>query len=1070
GPQRLDPGSFPYLIVAPAAYENLGGEYSLEVLRDQRTSQGLDAVIVNLEWIQANYTGFRPDGEQDDATRLREFLTDAYTEWGTEYVLLVGDADGGDMGGESGDMIMPSRKLYVDVGYPDVSPDEIPSDLYFSCLDGDFDHNANGRYGEHIDGAEGGLVDLMAELFVGRAPADSHSEVEHFVAKTLAYESGAGAWLQQVWMVGELLWQDPSDVWGGDAMDEIIEGSEDAGFSTLGFDSFPFFISNTLYDRDMPAGEGWTTADMVGILNAGPHIVNHLGHSNVTYNMRLMNAEVDGLINAHPFLHYSQGCYNGSFDNRMAPEEGGAIYSRDCIAEHMVMGPRGAFASVANSRYGWGSIMTDGPSQRFQRQFWDAFFGEGLATLGAAHADSKEDNIAGFSDPFIRWVGYENNLLGDPAVVLKKSINTTDPLLGAYPPQLGFVSRLGDEAPAPQMMALHNDGVDALSFTVSCDQAWVQLGSIAGDAPVDIQIQVDPTGLAPGLHLATLTFESPEAGNSPLTVPVEFLLVEVPEESVPHLIDRPRLDGQIDEGEYAQALTLPMEQGGDVLLYLSVVGSKLYLAVDDGLDPSVSEFDRLQIFFDRNLDGQWPTSPGEDGMYFLMARDGGRAVYFPVFNDGAGTLIDFYSMERNPEGFEGVIGQQDNHRIYEAALDVETSHVDVGPLGRFGVYISVENAEQFGGGTITGAWPPVVPELDDQFYMGRLDLSTEDVWLHASPGYLVFQAVRDGLAPAAQQIEVLELHDAVVTFSADTGDLWVSVEEAGGVTPASLTISVDPTGLATGVHEGFVQLQSDDVDNPTLDLPVRLEILPRAPRMSVSPALLEISVAEDEEDPVLTLTMENSGDENMDVVLSIPDDWLSLERTEITVPANSARPAFATVALGQLSLGLHQTSIFVESAGVEGSPVEVAVEVDVLRHNSAPPIPTPLSPAAGDVLPVGVDLEMRAEAVEDPEGDPVSYVFQLFDSDNEVIAEGPGLVDADQVTWRPALALEAGSYRWRVASVDDRPAYSRYSAALSFSLEVEDEGSGCGCGQARPDGTWMLAFMIGLYWFRRRFV
>ncbi|MBW2704194.1 MAG: hypothetical protein JRF33_25520, partial [Deltaproteobacteria bacterium] len=37
GPQRLDPGSFPYLIVAPAAYENLGGEYSLEVLRDQRT-------------------------------------------------------------------------------------------------------------------------------------------------------------------------------------------------------------------------------------------------------------------------------------------------------------------------------------------------------------------------------------------------------------------------------------------------------------------------------------------------------------------------------------------------------------------------------------------------------------------------------------------------------------------------------------------------------------------------------------------------------------------------------------------------------------------------------------------------------------------------------------------------------------------------------------------------------------------------------------------------------------------------------------------------------------------------
>ena len=37
----------------------------------------------------------------------------------------------------------------------------------------------------------------------------------------------------------------------------------------------------------------------------------------------------------------------------------------------------GAFAVIMNARYGWGTRnSTDGPSQRFDRQFWDVALGD----------------------------------------------------------------------------------------------------------------------------------------------------------------------------------------------------------------------------------------------------------------------------------------------------------------------------------------------------------------------------------------------------------------------------------------------------------------------------------------------------------------------------------------------------------------------------------------------------------------------------------------------------------------------------------------------------------------------
>jgi hypothetical protein len=124
----------------------------------------------------------------------------------------------------------------------------------------------------------------------------------------------------------------------------------------------------------------------------------------------MYTSDVSALTNSHNFCFvYSQGCMSGGFDNPQGS---------DCIAEYFtVKSTNGAVAGIWNARYGffW-SYSTDGDSQRFHRQFWDAVFGENLKEIGRANHDSKEDNLFLIQRSCIRWCYYETNLFGDPAV------------------------------------------------------------------------------------------------------------------------------------------------------------------------------------------------------------------------------------------------------------------------------------------------------------------------------------------------------------------------------------------------------------------------------------------------------------------------------------------------------------------------------------------------------------------------------------------------------------------------------------------------------------------------------
>ncbi len=381
--------TYRYVLITGKEIRDASTNVSVNDLIVHRRAQGISATIVTVEDIYGKYPGV------DKAEQVRNFIIDAFNCWETEFVLLGGDVN-----------IVPMRKLWC-VAWPgSVYQDHIPSDLYYQCLDGNYNSDGDNQWGEPIDGDNGGDIDLLAELYVGRASAENATEMSNFVYKTLTFENNNSDYKKRVLLCGELLWKS-SDTYGKEYMEEIRSGASTHGYTTAGFAADPAYTADVLYDKDSV----WSKNAVTGKISSDNYsIINHLGHSNYDYVMRMHNPDADALDNSNFIFAYSQGCIPGNFEE-------------DCIGEHLTTSTRGGmFAVVFNSRYGWGAHgSTDGKSQRYNREFWDAFFNENIVRLGIMNADSHEDNAWRINEPCMRWCYYESNLLGDPATSFVKT-------------------------------------------------------------------------------------------------------------------------------------------------------------------------------------------------------------------------------------------------------------------------------------------------------------------------------------------------------------------------------------------------------------------------------------------------------------------------------------------------------------------------------------------------------------------------------------------------------------------------------------------------------------------------
>lgn len=376
-----DAGRPGYLLITKDALVSAFGP-----LLAQKRAAGLTASVATIEQIKSSVSG------RDDPERIRNYIRSAYTNDGVQYVLLGGDL-----------ATVPCRYAYVNVNEPEASS-LIPADLYYACLDGSWNSDGDKRWGEPTDGEGAWDVDLLAEVYVGRAPVDTLAEADQFVRKSLAYETEPHPHLDRILLTAEYLgYYTPSvHAQGGDMFDPLVPILAGYGLEWLD-------------DRPNTAPQ-WTGANALAALSASPHFALYNGHGEVDSVMRFTSTDVASLTNNHPFFLYSVGCNAGQFDNDP--------FSPDAIGEEFVkQGPHGAFAAILNSRLGWFDPEQEWLySGEFQIQFFTGLVQQDRSRLGLANQLAKEDLLGKVESSGImpyRWCYYEIMLFGDPHLALR---------------------------------------------------------------------------------------------------------------------------------------------------------------------------------------------------------------------------------------------------------------------------------------------------------------------------------------------------------------------------------------------------------------------------------------------------------------------------------------------------------------------------------------------------------------------------------------------------------------------------------------------------------------------------
>ncbi|MBK7030778.1 MAG: hypothetical protein IPH45_16910 [Bacteroidales bacterium] len=242
-------GDYQVLIITPGTFAN-----SFNTLKSAYLKEGLLTEVATTESISSSMTGL------DLQEKMRNYIIQEYQQHGIEHVILGGD-----------DELIPNRGFYCIVQSSSIYEDyNIPSDLYYSALDGNWNTNGDNKWGEPEED------DLLPDVSVGRLSFSDVFELQRMLHKTISYQfTPVPGEFRKVLMAGENLYSNP-DTWGSDYLELLIGSKADNGYTTVGIpESYTF---NKMYDETT----NWSGFDLISQLNQGYPMLHHSGHANET--------------------------------------------------------------------------------------------------------------------------------------------------------------------------------------------------------------------------------------------------------------------------------------------------------------------------------------------------------------------------------------------------------------------------------------------------------------------------------------------------------------------------------------------------------------------------------------------------------------------------------------------------------------------------------------------------------------------------------------------------------------------------------------------------------------------
>jgi Viral BACON domain len=199
--------------------------------------------------------------------------------------------------------------------------------------------------------------------------------------------------------------------------------------------------------------------------------------------------------------------------------------------------------------------------------------------------------------------------------------------------------------------------------------------------------------------------------------------------------------------------------------------------------------------------------------------------------------------------------------------------------------------------------------------------------LTVSPLSLSFSYQTGGATPVAQPVSLSS--SAAINYTVTTSAAWLNATPASGSTPGSLSVSVNPSGLAAGNYNGTITVTAAGASNSPQKIAVSLAVSSASsgnPSLNVAPSSLSFTYPSGSTTAGMqNLAITSTGSALQITAAASGGNWLTV------TPNNGATPATVKVSANPtgLAAGTYNGTITITSTGAANNPQTVPVKLVV---------------------------------------------------------------------------------------------------------------------------------------------
>ncbi|MGE5323156.1 MAG: N,N-dimethylformamidase beta subunit family domain-containing protein, partial [Actinomycetota bacterium] len=505
-----------------------------------------------------------------------------------------------------------------------------------------------------------------------------------------------------------------------------------------------------------------------------------------------------------------------------------------------------------------------------------------------------------------------SNYWADVVYLPGSSMPGAPPALLANPSNLSFTAFLSQPAPAAQPINVYNEGTGTLGWTASASASWIVLSAASGSTPATLSVSVNPIGLAAGTYTGTVTVTPSGGATGPQTINVSLTVTGL------------LLSSNFNDGTMAGWAISPLGLASNwsvingALQYNGGGHTQVYAGDSSWTDYSVEADIKLSTTsdFPGGIRGRVNPATGAAYTLWLYPSEGLIKLFSNVtWNIDSG----FTQLAQASVGLTA-------GSFHHVKMTFQGSQIQVFFDGALA--ITATDATNPGGMIALDVSNQVI--TFDNVLVTSGTVTSNPLTLSANS--LSFSGNFQGANPTPQSVQLGSTTSGILAWTASSTAPWLAVSPANGITPATLQISANTSGLAGGTYTGSIQVTSLSAPNSPQTINVTLNVIVPPPAIVASPSSMGFQALVGQPNPpTQALTIQNGGIGSFTWTATTDASWLGISA------ASGSTPASISVSANSSSLppGEYTGHVIISATGIANSPQSIPVTLSVLTQDMA---------------------------------------------------------------------------------------------------------------------------------------